>query len=50
MDLGICSMIMQRDEKDMDELVSSCHNEFKEYYIQMQTAKRSQAPHPSQVV
>lgn len=50
MDLGICSMIMQRDEKDMDELVRSCQNEFKEYYIQMQTAKRSQAPHPSQVV
>ncbi|MCH87599.1 F-box protein SKIP31, partial [Trifolium medium] len=27
----------------------SCQNEFKEYYIQMQAAKRSQAPHPSQL-
>lgn len=43
-------MIMQRDENDMVELVTSCQNEFKEYYIQMQAAKRSQAPHPSQVV
>jgi len=46
----ICYMIMQRDENDMVELVTSCQNEFKEYYIQMQAAKRSQAPHPSQVV
>ncbi|KAL5099749.1 hypothetical protein RYX36_004076 [Vicia faba] len=42
-------LYIQRDEKDMDELVRSCQNEFKEYYIQMQTAKRSQAPHPSQL-
>lgn len=41
---------MQRDEEDMIELVRSCQNEFKEYYIQMQAAKRSQAPHPSQVI
>jgi hypothetical protein len=44
------SPVMQRDENDMVELVTSCQNEFKEYYIQMQAAKRSQAPHPSQVV
>ncbi|XVE99975.1 hypothetical protein REPUB_Repub03eG0246300 [Reevesia pubescens] len=39
----------QRDEEDMVELVRSCPSEFKEYYIQMQAAKRSQAPLPSQV-
>lgn len=42
-------LYIQRDEKDMVELVTSCQNEFKEYYIQMQAAKRSQAPHPSQL-
>ena len=41
---------MQRDGEDMGELVRNCQNEFKEYYIQMQAAKRSQAPHPSQVM
>lgn len=41
---------MQRDEEDMVELVRNCPNEFKEYYIQMQAAKRSQAPLPSQVM
>ena len=40
---------LQRDEEDMIELVRDCQPEFKEYYIQMQTAKRSQAPLPSQV-
>ena len=40
---------MQRDGEDMVELVRNCPNEFKEYYIQMQAAKRSQAPLPSQV-
>ncbi|MED6182395.1 hypothetical protein PIB30_028139 [Stylosanthes scabra] len=42
-------LYIQRDGEDMVELVRSCQNEFKEYYIQMQAAKRSQAPHPSQV-
>lgn len=49
-DLVICPIIMQRDGEDMVELVRNCQNEFKEYYIQMQAAKRSQAPHPSQVM
>jgi len=49
-DLTFCAVIMQRDGEDMVELVRSCQNEFKEYYIQMQAAKRSQAPHPSQVM
>lgn len=40
---------MQRDEEDMVEFVRNCPSEFKEYYIQMQAAKRSQAPLPSQV-
>ncbi|XP_057758740.1 F-box protein SKIP31 isoform X1 [Arachis stenosperma] len=43
------NLYIQRDGEDMVELVRSCQNEFKEYYIQMQAAKRSQAPHPSQV-
>ena len=41
--------ILQRDEEDTAKLVTNCPPEFKEYYIQMQAAKRSQAPHPSQV-
>ena len=41
---------IQRDEEDMVEFVRNCPKEFKEYYIQMQTAKRSQAPLPSQVM
>lgn len=43
-------LYIQRDEEDMMELVRNCPSEFKEYYIQMQTAKRSQAPLPSQVL
>lgn len=39
---------LQRDADDMVEFVSNCPTEFKEYYIQMQTAKRSQAPLLSQ--
>lgn len=39
----------QRDEEDMAEFVRNCTSEFKEYYIQMQVAKRSQAPTRSQV-
>ncbi|KAK6129884.1 hypothetical protein DH2020_036355 [Rehmannia glutinosa] len=42
-------LYIQRDEDDMAEFVRNCPSEFKEYYIQMQAAKRSQAPHPSQV-
>lgn len=41
---------LQRDEEDMVEFVRNCPLEFKEYYIQMQAAKRSQAPLPSQVI
>ncbi|XP_061341750.1 F-box protein SKIP31 isoform X2 [Gastrolobium bilobum] len=41
-------LYIQRDGEDMVELVRNCQNEFKEYYIQMQAAKRSQTPHPSQ--
>lgn len=40
---------LQRDNEDMIEFVRNCPVEFKEYYIQMQAAKRSQAPLPSQV-
>ncbi|GAA0174809.1 hypothetical protein LIER_28123 [Lithospermum erythrorhizon] len=42
-------LYIQRDEDDMVEFVRNCPAEFKEYYIQMQVAKRSQAPLPSQV-
>uniref|UniRef100_A0A5B7AWA3 Putative F-box protein SKIP31-like isoform X1 n=1 Tax=Davidia involucrata TaxID=16924 RepID=A0A5B7AWA3_DAVIN len=42
-------LYFQRDEEDMAEFVRYCPSEFKEYYIQMQAAKRSQAPLPSQV-
>ncbi|GAV80251.1 Herpes_UL92 domain-containing protein/F-box-like domain-containing protein [Cephalotus follicularis] len=42
-------LYIQRDEEDMIELVRNCQPEFKEYYIQMQYAKRSQAPLPSQL-
>ncbi|GFP79381.1 F-box protein skip31 [Phtheirospermum japonicum] len=42
-------LYIQRDEDDMAEFVRNCPSEFKEYYIQMQVAKRSQTPHPSQV-
>lgn len=33
----------------MTDLVKNCPSEFKEYYVQMQAAKRSQVPVPSQV-
>ncbi len=39
----------QRDEADMVDFVRNTPAEFREYYIQMQAAKRSQAPLPSQV-
>ncbi|GMN60385.1 hypothetical protein TIFTF001_029475 [Ficus carica] len=41
---------LSRDEEDMGELVRNCPSEFKEYYIQMQAAKRTQPPLPSQVI
>lgn len=40
----------QRDQADMVEFVRNTPVEFREYYIQMQVAKRSQAPVPSQVI
>ncbi|XP_022881368.1 F-box protein SKIP31-like isoform X2 [Olea europaea var. sylvestris] len=43
-------LYIQRDEEDMAEFVRGCPSEFKEYYIQMQVAKRSQAPLPSQTL
>ncbi|GJW30365.1 hypothetical protein Tco_0047240 [Tanacetum coccineum] len=42
------TIFVWRDEEDMVEFVRNCPSEFKEYYIQMQVAKRSQAPLPSQ--
>ncbi|KAI3951417.1 hypothetical protein MKW98_030269 [Papaver atlanticum] len=42
-------LYIQRDEEDMADFVRNTPSEFKEYYIQMQAAKRSQAPLPSQV-
>ncbi|KAJ6700462.1 F-BOX ONLY PROTEIN 3 [Salix koriyanagi] len=42
-------LYIQRDEEDMVKLVRNCPPEFKEYYVQMNAAKRSQAPLPSQV-
>ncbi|KAK6781652.1 hypothetical protein RDI58_019448 [Solanum bulbocastanum] len=39
----------KRDADDMVEFVRNCPMELKEYYIQMQAAKRSQAPLPSQI-
>ncbi|KAL6979993.1 hypothetical protein U1Q18_021644 [Sarracenia purpurea var. burkii] len=42
-------LYIQRDEEDMAEFVRNCPSEFKDYYIQMQAAKRSQAPLLSQV-
>ncbi|KAL9427535.1 hypothetical protein AB3S75_029676 [Citrus x aurantiifolia] len=50
--LRVCAwkkLYIQRDKEDLAKLVRSCPTEFKEYYIQMQAAKRSQAPLPSQV-
>lgn len=42
-------MYIQRDTDDMAEFVKHCPSDFKQYYIQMQAAKRSQAPLLSQV-
>ncbi|CAN1143925.1 F-box protein SKIP31 [Linum perenne] len=43
------TLYIQRDEEDMVNLLRNCQPEFKPYYIQMQAAKRSQAPTPAQV-
>jgi hypothetical protein len=43
-------LYIDRDEQDMIELVRTCPSDFKEYYVHMQAAKRSQAPLPSQMV
>ncbi|MQL90166.1 hypothetical protein Taro_022747 [Colocasia esculenta] len=42
-------LYIQRDREDMVHFIRNSPSEFKEYYIQMQAAKRSQAPLPSQV-
>ncbi|XP_075108876.1 F-box protein SKIP31 isoform X4 [Nicotiana tabacum] len=42
-------LYIQRDAEDMMEFVRNTPKEFKEYCIQMQAAKRSQAPLPSQI-
>ncbi|KAM3192812.1 hypothetical protein ACQJBY_069797 [Aegilops geniculata] len=44
------SLYIQQDREDMVEFVRYTPTEFKEYYIQMQAAKRSQAPLPSEVI
>lgn len=43
------NLYIQRDREDMVEFVRNTPTEFKEYYIQMQAAKRSQVPRPSEV-
>ncbi|KAL2902148.1 F-box protein SKIP31 [Bienertia sinuspersici] len=43
------SLYIQRDEEDMVRSMKNCQPEFKEYYLQMYAAKRSQAPLRSQV-
>lgn len=42
-------LYFKRDADDMVEFVKNCPTELKEYYIQMQAAKRSQVPLPSQI-
>uniref|UniRef100_A0A7N0UI03 F-box domain-containing protein n=1 Tax=Kalanchoe fedtschenkoi TaxID=63787 RepID=A0A7N0UI03_KALFE len=42
-------LYIQRDKEDIAKFVRTCPTEFKEYYIQMQAAKRSEAPLASQV-
>ncbi|CAN6206721.1 unnamed protein product [Urochloa humidicola] len=43
------NLYIQRDREDMVDFVRDTPTEFREYYIQMQAAKRSQAPLPSEV-
>ena len=45
----MCLHEKQRDKADMIEFVRNTPVEFREYYVQMQAAKRSQAPLPTQV-
>ncbi|KAH7281168.1 hypothetical protein KP509_36G033500 [Ceratopteris richardii] len=42
-------LYFERDKADMIEFVRNTPTEFREYYIQMQAAKRSQAPLPAQI-
>jgi len=42
-------LYIERDTVDMMEFVQGCPVEFQEYYIQMQAAKRSDAPLPSKM-
>lgn len=42
-------LYFERDRADMIEFVRNTPVEFREYYIQMQAAKRSQAPLPAQI-
>uniref|UniRef100_A0A0D9WU09 F-box domain-containing protein n=1 Tax=Leersia perrieri TaxID=77586 RepID=A0A0D9WU09_9ORYZ len=42
-------LYIQQDREDMVEFVRNTPTEFREYYIQMQASKRSQAPLPSEV-
>lgn len=42
-------LYFERDRADMIEFVRNTPIEFREYYIQMQAAKRSQAPLPTQI-
>ncbi|MCO5567134.1 hypothetical protein L7F22_020820 [Adiantum nelumboides] len=42
-------LYFERDKSDMIEFVRNTPVEFREYYIQMQAAKRSQAPLPEQI-
>ncbi|KAK9667662.1 hypothetical protein RND81_13G003300 [Saponaria officinalis] len=43
-------LYIKRDEEDMVQSLTNCQPEFKEYYLQMYAAKRSQAPLLSQVI
>lgn len=42
-------LYFERDTADMVETLKNAPSEFREYYVQMQVAKRSQAPLPSQL-
>ncbi|KAH9607515.1 hypothetical protein KSS87_017445 [Heliosperma pusillum] len=42
-------LYIQRDEEDMVQSLMNCQPEFKDFYLQMYAAKRTQAPLPSQV-
>eukprot|EP00252_Welwitschia_mirabilis_P015716 TRINITY_DN3480_c0_g1_i1.p1 TRINITY_DN3480_c0_g1~~TRINITY_DN3480_c0_g1_i1.p1 ORF type:complete len:386 (+),score=70.61 TRINITY_DN3480_c0_g1_i1:111-1160(+) len=40
-------LYIERDRVEMTAFIKDCPSEFKEYYIQMQTSKRSEVPCPS---